>query len=449
MTTVESARLPRVVIAGRPNVGKSTLFNRIVGERRAIVEDEPGTTRDVIEAEVEWGDRRFILADTGGWEAKDLDLFGALVAQQVERALANADLVLFCVDSEAGVTPADEEVAELVRRSGKPVILVATKADSERREAMALAEAWALGLGTPIPVSALHDVNIVQLLDVVVERLPEAGPSFERDPVRVAVVGRPNVGKSMLVNALLGQPRVLVSEIPGTTRDAIDTDIETPFGPFTLIDTAGVRRRGKVGRGVEYHSVLRTRAAVDRCDVGVLVVDGSEGVTAQDTHVAGLLLEAAKGMVIAVNKIDLWGDAFESRRRELFAQLRRRMAFAPWALVAFVSALTGQGMSDLLRLAAEARAARRRRIATGELNTLLRAAIRKHAPPVVRHRRLKLLYATQAAVEPPTFVLFVNDPDLVHFSYRRYLERTIRTAYDFDGTAIRILFRPRNVPESS
>ncbi len=448
MTSAVGGRLPRVVIAGRPNVGKSTLFNRIVGERRAIVEDEPGTTRDVIEAEVEWGDRRFVLADTGGYELSDLDRFGPLVARQVETALAGADLVLLCVDSEAGVTPADEEVADLVRKSGKPVIVVATKADSERREAMALAEASALGLGVPMPVSALHDINVVQLLDLVAERLPEAPPSIERDRVRLAIVGRPNVGKSMLVNAVLGEPRVIVSEVPGTTRDAIDTDIDTPFGPFTLIDTAGVRRRGKIGRGVEYHSVLRTRAAIERCDVAVLVIDGSEGVTAQDTHVAGMVLEAAKGLVVAVNKTDLWGEGFEARRREFYGQLRRKMGFAPWALVAFVSALTGRGIDDLLRLVAEVRAARRRRIPTGELNTLLRAAFRKHAPPVVRHRRLKLLYATQAGVDPPTFVLFVNDPDLVHFSYRRYLERTIRTAYDFEGTAIRIVFRPRNVQES-
>ncbi len=340
MTSAVGGRLPRVVIAGRPNVGKSTLFNRIVGERRAIVEDEPGTTRDVIEAEVEWGDRRFVLADTGGYELSDLDRFGPLVARQVETALAGADLVLLCVDSEAGVTPADEEVADLVRKSGKPVIVVATKADSERREAMALAEASALGLGVPMPVSALHDINVVQLLDLVAERLPEAPPSIERDRVRLAIVGRPNVGKSMLVNAVLGEPRVIVSEVPGTTRDAIDTDIDTPFGPFTLIDTAGVRRRGKIGRGVEYHSVLRTRAAIERCDVAVLVIDGSEGVTAQDTHVAGMVLEAAKGLVVAVNKTDLWGEGFEARRREFYGQLRRKMGFAPWALVAFVSALT-------------------------------------------------------------------------------------------------------------
>lgn len=442
------ARLPRVVIAGRPNVGKSTLFNRILGERRAIVEDEPGTTRDVIEAEVEWGDRRFLLADTGGYEPHELGHFGPLVAKQVEAALASADLVLLCVDSEAGVTAADEEVADLVRRSGKPVLLVATKADSERREAMALAEASALGFGPPVPVSALHDVNIAYLLDRIAERLPPAPPSVERDRVRLAVVGRPNVGKSMLVNAILGEPRVLVSEVPGTTRDAVDTEIDTPFGPFTLIDTAGVRRRGRIERGVEYHSVLRTKGAIARSDVAVVVLDGAEGVTAQDTHVAGLVVEAAKGLVIAVNKVDLWGEGFDVRRRETLAELRRRMAFAPWALVVFISARTGRGIEELLRLAAEAKAARRRRVPTGELNSLLRAAFRKHAPPVVHHKRLKLLYATQAAVDPPTFVLFVNDPDLVHFSYRRYLERTIRTAYDFEGTAVRLVFRPRSIPDA-
>ena len=435
--------MPRVVIAGRPNVGKSTLFNRVLGERRAIVEDEPGTTRDVVEAEVEWGDRRFVLADTGGYEPQEFDRFGPLVAEQVRAALTRADLILFCVDAAAGVTAADLDVADIVRRSGRPVLLVATKADSERREAIALAELSELGFGTPIPVSALHDVNIAELLDAVAERLPPAPPTVEADRIRVAIVGRPNVGKSMLVNAILGEPRVLVSEIPGTTRDAVDTHLETPFGPFTLIDTAGVRRRGRIERGVEYHSVLRTRSAVARADVTVVVIDGAEGPTAQDTHVAGIALEAATGLVIAVNKVDLWGEEFERRRERTLRALQERFSFAPWALVAFVSALESRNIDELLRLAAEARAARRRRVPTAELNATLREAWRRHSPPVVHHKRLKLFYATQAGIDPPTFVLFVNDPDLVHFSYRRYLERAIRNAYDFEGTAIRLRFRAR------
>lgn len=442
------APLPRVAIVGRPNVGKSSLFNRIVGERRAIIENEPGTTRDRLEAEVEWRDRPFLLIDTGGFQREDEGEYTGPIRAQIASAIAESALVLFCVDARDGLTASDHDVADAVRRGRTPALLVATKADNEARELVALADAAALGFGSPLPVSALHDINVGLLLDAVAERLPEAAPLLERDRVRVAIVGRPNTGKSTLVNALTGEERVIAGPVAGTTRDAIDTDLDAPQGAFTLIDTAGIRRPGKRGRGVERHAVLRATAALARCDVAVLLIDGAEGLTAQDAHVAGLAREAAAGMVVAVNKTDLWEDADGERARAL-AALRERLAFLPWALFAFVSAAEGKGLGDLLALAAEAREARRRRIPTGELNAVLRKALREHSPPVVRNRRLKLRYATQPSVDPPAFVVFVNDPKLLHFSYRRYLERRLREACDFEGTAIRLVFRASKAEEAA
>lgn len=435
--------LPRVVIVGRPNVGKSSLFNRVLGERRAIVEDEPGTTRDRVEADVEWLDRRFRLIDTGGYETNEENVYANLIIDQVRAALEGAAVVLFMVDARDGLTASDYDMADVVRRAERPTIVLANKADNERREQEGIAEAATLGLGDPLPVSALHDINVRYMLDLVVEMLPEGAPVVEVDRTRVAIIGRPNVGKSMLVNAILGQQRVIVSDVAGTTRDAIDTEIETPEGAFVLIDTAGVRRPGKLGKGVERHSVMRTTAAVERCDVAILVVDAQDGVTSQDTHIAGIATDNYKGLVIAVNKTDLWEDP-EDRRDWAERQMRGKIRFVPWALVTYISALEGRGLAELLRLAKVAREARRRRIATPELNALLTKAIREHVPPLVHNKRFKLFYATQADVDPPTFILFVNDPALVHFSYRRYLERAIRETADFDGTAIKLVFRARS-----
>ena len=440
---IASGHPPRVAIVGRPNVGKSSLFNRIVGERLAIIEDEPGTTRDRLEAEVEWRDRPFLLLDTGGFQVEDEGDYTDLIRAQINAAIAEATLVLFCVDSRDGLTASDYDVADAVRRGLTPAILVATKADTEAREEIAAAEAGALGFGPPLPVSALHDLNVGLLLDEVVGRLPETPPLVEQDRVRVAIVGRPNVGKSTLVNALIGEDRVIVSDVAGTTRDAIDTDLDAPEGAFTLIDTAGIRRPGKRGTGVERHAVLRATTALARCDVAVLLVDGSQGIAAQDTHIAGLAQEASTGIVVAVNKTDLWESPEEDRLR-LLAAMRERFRFLPWAMFTFVSAEKASGLPDLLRLAAEAREARRRRVTTGELNGIFRRALRDHAPPVIHSKRLKIRFATQPSVDPPLFVLFVNDPKLVHFSYRRYLERCLREAHDFEGTAIRLAFRGGN-----
>jgi GTP-binding protein len=439
--------LPRVVIVGRPNVGKSSLFNRVYGERRAIVEDEPGTTRDRVEADVEWQDVRFRLIDTGGYETDAENVYAPLIIDQIKTAMAEAAVVLFCVDARDGLTASDYDMAEVVRRANRPTIVVATKADNERREFIGSAEASSLGLGEPMPISAMHDINVGLLLDEVVKLLPQDTTLVESDRVRIAIIGRPNVGKSMLVNAILGRQRVIVSDVAGTTRDAIDTEIDTPEGSFLLIDTAGIRRPGKLGHGVELHSVMRTTSAVERCDVAVLVVDGTEGVTSQDMHIAGIAMEHLRGLIIAVNKTDLWEDP-EERRAWAESQMRGRVTFAPWAMVTFVSALTGKGTGELLKLATDARESRRRRLPTAELNSALNRAIREHVPPLVQNKRFKLLYATQAGIDPPSFILFVNDPKLVHFSYRRYLERRIREAADFEGTAIKLVFRARSADDA-
>ncbi len=435
--------LPRVVIVGRPNVGKSTLFNRIFGERRAIVEDEPGTTRDRVEADVEWQDVRFRLIDTGGYETDAESVYAPLIVEQIKTAIAGAAVVLFCLDARDGLTASDYDMAEVVRRAQRPTIVVATKADNERRELIGVAEASSLGLGEPMPISAMHAVNVGLMLDEVVKLLPDDTTLTETDRTRVAIIGRPNVGKSMLVNAILGQQRVIVSDVAGTTRDAIDTEIDTAEGSFVLIDTAGIRRPGKLGKGVELHSAMRTTSAVERCDVAVLVVDGTEGVTSQDMHIAGIAMEHLRGLIIAVNKTDLWDDP-EERRAWAESQMRGRVTFAPWAMVTFISAKEAKGTNELLKLAQDAREARRRRLSTAELNSALKRAIREHVPPLVQNKRFKMLYATQAGIDPPTFVMFVNDPKLVHFSYRRYLERRLREAADFDGTAIKLVFRARS-----
>ncbi|MGE3076816.1 MAG: ribosome biogenesis GTPase Der [Dehalococcoidia bacterium] len=440
--TASTDALARVVIVGRPNVGKSSLFNRVFGERRAIVEDEPGTTRDRVEADVEWQDVRFRLIDTGGYETDAESVYAPLIVEQIKAAMAGAAVVLFCLDARDGLTASDYDMAEVVRRANRPTIVVATKADNERRELIGIAEASALGLGDPMPISAMHDINVGLLLDEVVKLIPQDSTLVESDRTRIAIIGRPNVGKSMLVNSILGQQRVIVSDVAGTTRDAIDTEIDTPEGSFLLIDTAGIRRPGKLGKGVELHSAMRTESAVERCDVAVLVIDGTEGVTSQDMHIAGIAMEHLRGLIIAVNKTDLWDDP-EERRNWAEGQMRGRVTFAPWAMVAFISAKTGKGTADLLKMAKDARDSRRRRLSTAELNSALNKAIRDHVPPLVQNKRFKLLYATQASIDPPTFILFVNDPKLVHFSYRRYLERRIREVADFEGTAIKLVFRAR------
>ncbi len=434
------AAKPVVAIVGRPNVGKSTLFNRLIGERKAIVEDRPGTTRDRLYGEAEWNGRAFIVVDTGGLLLQDEDVFAPHIREQVRAAVEESDVILFLVDGREGLTAADEEIAELLRHTAKPVFLAVNKADNLARRLDAV-EFYALGLGEPMPISALHGIGTGDLLDAVVERFPPATwPDEEDESVRVAIVGRPNVGKSSLLNRLLGAERAIVSERPGTTRDAIDTRLTWDGRAVTLIDTAGIRRRGRIERGVERYSVVRALRAIDRAHVALLVVDATEGVTAQDTHIAGYILDAYKSAVVVVNKWDLVKkDTYTMLEYE--QRVRQALNFMDYVPVIFVSAKTGQRVRKTLDLAVKVYDERFARIPTGELNRLIAEATARHSPPSEGRRKLRIRYVTQADVNPPTFVFFVNHVDLLHFSYERYLENTIRSAYPFLGTPLRFVFR--------
>jgi GTP-binding protein len=457
--------LPVVAIVGRPNVGKSTLFNRLVGERAAIVEDVAGTTRDRTYGTADWRGRHFTVVDTGGLELEPGSHIEERVQDQARVAIEEADLILFVVDVTSGIAPLDHEVADRLRRTSKPVILVANKADNPRREAEAV-EFYALGFDPTITVSAQHGRDTGDLADEIVDRLPpknDAETETERDasadgdlteeelaelaevempPPRVAIVGRPNTGKSTFVNKVLGQERMIVSDVPGTTRDPVDSAVELDGEPMILVDTAGIRRRGAIDRGIERYSVLRAMKAIDRCDVAVVMTDATEGYTAQDAHVAGYVLDAGKGIVLVLNK---W-DAVEKEGHtadERLKSLRREAPYLSWADIVFASAQTGQRVERVLREARRVAEERYRRVPTGELNRVVSDAVRAHQPAHVRNRLPKIFYATQVAVAPPTFVIFVNDPELIHFSYKRYLENRIREEYGFLGTPIRLIFRQR------
>lgn len=432
--------VPIVAIVGRPNVGKSTLFNRILRQRLAIVHEEPGTTRDRLYARTEWRGRAFYLVDTAGLEPGGESELEAAVQAQVRRAIEEADLVIFVGDGRTGLTAADWEAAELLRRSGKPVILAVNKAEG-RPERLELGEFYALGLGEPVLISALHGIGIDTLLDRVVGLLPPAEAELEPEVfARVAIVGRPNVGKSMLLNAIVGYERTAVSEVPGTTRDMVDTLIEYDGTPILLIDTAGIRRRGRVQPGVERFSVLRAIQAIERCDVAILMVDATEGVTDQDAHIGGLIVDAYRGVVIALNKWDLVANK-DTRAYE--AHVRSELKFLDYTPIVFISAKLRQGIKELMDQVILVRTERRKRIPTSEVNELLREALFRHPPPRRGRRQLKVYYATQAETDPPTFVFFCNDPELVHFSYQRYLENQLRAAYGFIGNPIRLVFRAR------
>ena len=461
--------LPVVAIVGRPNVGKSTLFNRMVGERAAIVEDTAGTTRDRVYAEAEWNGRPFLMVDTGGLELEPGTSIEERVQDQARVAIEEADLVLFVVDAAAGLAPLDHEVADRLRRAHRPTILVINKADNPRREAEG-AEFYALGFDPAITISAAHGRNTGDLADLIVEHLPpapeapdltgaEAAASVsdydlptdaeleelaatDIGPPRVAIVGRPNTGKSTLVNRVLGSERMIVSEVPGTTRDAVDAEVIFDGEPMVLIDTAGIRRRGSVKRGTEHYSVLRSLKSIDRADVAVVLTDAVEGFTAQDAHVVGHVLEAGKGLLLVINK---W-DAVEKDDKtadEWLHSLRRDAPYLEWADIVFASGLTGQRVDRILRQARRVAEERYRRVPTADVNRVVGDAAMAHPPPVSRGRRAKVLYATQVAVAPPTFVIFVNDPELIHFSYRRFLENRLRDAFGFAGTPIRLRFRSR------
>ncbi|HLF78836.1 MAG TPA: ribosome biogenesis GTPase Der, partial [Dehalococcoidia bacterium] len=433
---------PIVAIVGRPNVGKSALFNRMIGERRAIVEDIAGTTRDRLQGEVEWRGRSFDLIDTGGL-AEPTSVAGSgaymdAIRDQVHAAIRDADLLLFVVDVKSGSTSADREVAEMLRRAGKPTLLVANKADNNRRGDDAL-EFYEFGLGEPQAVSAINSAGVGELLDTISDMLPEL-PETEVTKtaagLRVAIIGRPNVGKSALVNAILGEERVIVSDIAGTTRDAIDTPFDYEGNRMTLIDTAGIRRPGRVEGSIEHYSVMRSKGALERADVAVAVFDASERIHAQDLHIIGMALDESTGLVVCANKWDLIYDKLD--RPSFLTSVRRRLRFATWVPVVTTSAQQGIGLDELLREVNAAGEERKRRVQTSELNAIMRGAIARRPPPPQGRRRLKLLYVTQVRTEPPTFVFFVNHSELINSAYKRYLENNLRRAFGFRGAGLRL-----------
>ncbi len=428
-----------VAIVGRPNVGKSTLFNRLIGERIAIVEDLPGTTRDRIYATTEWRSREFSMIDTGGLDDPKAGEMEAAVRRQAEAAITEADVVLFIVDAQSGILPVEHEVADLLRRSGKPVLLVANKADSWRGEAQS-AEFYELGLGTPLTVSAIQGIGTGDLLDAVVEHLPAPVEDTETSDARVAIIGRPNVGKSSLLNALVGSERAVVSEIPGTTRDSVDTVIDFDGRRVVLVDTAGIRRRGRVEEGIEKYALLRTAQALERADVAILMTDATEGVTAQDVHIAGYALEASVGLVLAVNKWDVV-DRGPEMTAKVEAEIAREFHFLPWMGHRFVSAKTGRNVREALADAVKIVDERRRRVPTAELRNMLVETVAAHPPTPYKGKELRFTHVTQARGKAPTFVFFVDPPAGVHFTYQRYLENQLRERFGFPGTPIRLEFK--------
>lgn len=432
---------PIVAIVGRPNVGKSALFNRIVGQRKAIVEDLAGTTRDRIYAEASWGDREFSIIDTGGYESRPTTDIKQKVKEQLAQAIEEADVLLFVVNGEEGVTAGDLETAELLRRSGKPLLLAVNKMDNPRKNSNAVMF-YELGLGEPFPISAYHGIGTADLIDKLVTLLPPPPPSASVDEsmMKVAIVGRPNVGKSMLLNALIGKERAIVSEIAGTTRDAVDMVLETATDKYLLIDTAGIRRAGKITKGIEQYSVMRSMEAIDRCEVALLVTDVEEILTAQDAHIAGYIKKAGKSLVVIVNKWDL-GEGME--KDEIKAAVLEELKFFPDMPILFVSALNGDGLKKVLPAVKQVYEERLKRIPTALLNGIIQNALASHPPPAVKGRNLKILYATQAETNPPTFVFFVNDAKLRHFSYDRYLENKLREVFGFIGTPLRFTFKSR------
>ncbi len=464
-----SKNKPIVALVGRPNVGKSTLFNRIIGQRKAIVEDLAGTTRDRVYGEADWAGRDFIMVDTGGLvfdshsnlsvtstQAKpkrghelgfqagvESRFFLPEIRQQVAIAIEEAEVIIFLVDGETGLTSTDNDVADLLRRTQKPIVLTVNKADNKKRRGE-VTEFYNLGLGDPIPVSALHGTGTGDLLDAVVKSFPYTEETEETDEsLKIAILGRPNVGKSSLLNRLLGEERVIVSDIAGTTRDAIDTILKYENKELVLIDTAGIRRRGKIGTGVEKHSFLRAIKTINRADICLLMVDAGELEATQDAHIAGYILNEAKSVIVLVNKWDTIAEKDNDTMKKFTKLIQTELKFMDYVPILFISAKTGQRVNKIIPLILQVSEERLRRIPTAELNRLLQDAVTKHPPKGDHHQRLKFFYATQATVSPPTFIFFVNDYKAVHFTYQRYLENQLREQYNFVGTPLRIIFRNR------
>jgi GTP-binding protein len=437
---------PVIAIVGRPNVGKSTIFNRIIGDRLAIVEDKPGVTRDRIYGTGEWAGRSFSVIDTGGIETGGEDSMLRLIRMQAELAIEEADVIIFIVDAKAGVTNADEEVSQILYRSGKPVVLAVNKVDNLQRMED-IYEFYSLGFGDPIGISGAHGTGIGDLLEAAVSRLPAGNePEYEEDVIKVALIGRPNVGKSSLVNAILGEERVIVSDVAGTTRDAIDTPFEKDGQKYVLIDTAGMRKRGKVYESTEKYSVMRAMKAIERADVVLVVLNGEEGIIEQDKHIAGYAHENGKAAVFVVNKWDLV-EKDDKTMQKFTNAIRDHFLFMSYAPIVFLSAKTKSRLSKLLPVVNRVAEQHALRVPTHLLNEVIADAVAVTPPPTDKGRRLRINYATQVAVKPPTLLLFVNEPELMHFSYERYLENKIRAAFTFEGTPLRIYSRRKSDQE--
>ena len=438
---------PIVAIVGRPNVGKSTLFNALAGEMISIVKDTPGVTRDRIYAEITWLNKEFTLIDTGGIEPDSKDIILSQMREQAQIAIDTADVIIFLTDVRQGLVDSDSKVADMLRRSGKPVVLVVNKVDSFDKFMSDVYEFYNLGIGDPMPISAASRLGIGDMLDEVTKHFPEgSGEEVEDERPRIAIVGKPNVGKSSIVNKLLGKNRVIVSDIAGTTRDAIDTAIKHDGKEYVFIDTAGLRRKNKIKEELERYSIIRTVTAVERADVVLMVIDATEGVTEQDAKIAGIAHERGKGIIIVVNK---W-DAIEKNDKtmnEFEAQVRQTLAYMPYAEIMYVSAVTGQRLSKLYDMIDMVMENQTLRVATGVLNEIMAEAVALQQPPSDKGKRLKLYYITQVSVKPPTFVIFVNDKELMHFSYTRYLENKIREAFGFRGTSLKFFIRERKEKE--
>ena len=434
---------PVVAIVGRPNVGKSTLFNALAGEMISIVKDTPGVTRDRIYADVTWLDKEFTMVDTGGIEPDSKDIILSQMREQAQIAIDTADVIIFITDVKQGLVDADSKVADMLRRSGKPVVLVVNKVDNFDKYMADVYEFYNLGIGDPVPISAASRLGLGDMLDIVAENFPEGSAQAEDDDrPRVAIVGKPNVGKSSIINKLLGENRVIVSDIAGTTRDAIDTEILHNGKEYIFIDTAGLRRKNKIKEELERYSIIRTVTAVERADVVLMVIDATEGVTEQDAKIAGIAHERGKGVIIVVNK---W-DAIEKNdrtMREYESDIRQVLSYMPYAEIMYVSAATGQRLNRLYDMIDMVIENQTLRIATGVLNEIMTEAVAMQQPPSDKGKRLKLYYITQVAVKPPTFVIFVNDKELMHFSYTRYLENKIREAFGFRGTSLKFFIRER------
>ena len=429
---------PLVAIVGRPNVGKSTLFNRLIGQSMAIVSDTPGTTRDRLSSKVLWEDRSFILVDTGGLEAAPTSDLWEEVKSQVEAAMEEADAIIFLADVTSGITPADREIAQSLRQREKPLLLVVNKVDNPRRELEAV-EFYQLGLGDPVFISAYHNLGIDDLFREIESKLPFAPEEDESQNMpKLAIIGRPNVGKSQLLNAILGHQRSIVSEVPGTTRDTIDIPMEFNGRPITLMDTAGVRRRGRIEQGIEKYSVLRAVRAMERSNVCILVTDATESITAQDTHVAGQAMDSYKGVVIVVNKWDMLEGEME--KAEALREVRRKLKFIPYAPICFTSALHGTGVREVVETAIRVHQEGARIAPRGALERALLEALAAHPPPTKGRRSLKVYRIYQKGTHPPTFILPVNNPELVHFSYQRYLENRLRSTFGFAGNPLHLIF---------